>query len=51
MKPKQKIQYKKYPHIIESYACILKIFVVIEKERLMNALISFGICYTSKESK
>ena len=23
---------QKYPHIIESYACILKIFIVIDKE-------------------
>ena len=42
---------QKYPHIIESYACILKIFVVIDKERSINALISFGICSTPKESK
>ena len=40
---------QKYLHIIESYACILKIFV-IGKERLINALISFGICSTPKES-
>ena len=26
---------QKYPHIIESYACILKIFVVIDKEGSM----------------
>ena len=39
IKPINPIQ--KYPHIIESYACILKIFV----------LISFGICSTPKESK
>ena len=42
---------QKYPHIIESYACILKIFVVIDKEPLINFLISFGICSTPKESK
>ena len=42
---------QKYPQIIESYACILKIFVVIDKKRLINGLISFGICSTSKESK
>ena len=42
---------QKYPHIIESYACILKIFVVIDKKRLINGLISFGICSTPKESK
>ena len=45
---------EKYPHIIESYPCILKIFVVkvlFCRGRLMNALISFGICSTPKESK
>ena len=42
---------QKYPNIIESYACILKIFVVIDKERFINSLISFGICSTPKESK
>ena len=42
---------EKYPHIIESYACILKIFVVIDKERSINALISFGIFSPLKESK
>ena len=42
---------QKCPHIIESYACILKIFVVIDKERPINALISFGICSTPKLSK
>ena len=42
---------QKYPHIIESYACILKIFVVIDKERSINALISLGICYTPKLPK
>ena len=46
MKPIQK-----YPHIIESYACILKIFVVKEKERPINAVIFFGISSTSKLSK
>ena len=39
---------EKYPHIIESYACTLKIFVVMDKERSINALISFGICSTLK---
>ena len=39
---------QKYQHIIESYACILKIFVVMDKERPINALISLGICYTPK---
>ena len=42
---------QKYSHIIESYARILKIFVVIDKEQSINALISFRICSTSKESK
>ena len=42
---------QKYLHIIESCACILKIFVVIDKEQLINAVISFGICSTPKESK
>ena len=37
--------------IIESYACILKMFVVIDKEWSINALISFGICSTPKLSK
>ena len=39
---------QKYQYIIESYACILKIFVVMDKERPINALISLGICYTPK---
>ena len=42
---------QKYLHIIESFACILKTFAVIDKERSINALISFGICSTRKESK
>ena len=42
---------QKYSHIIESYACILKMFVVIDKKRPINALISLGICSTPKESK
>ena len=42
---------QKYSHIIELYACILKMFVVIDKERPINALISLGICSTPKESK
>ena len=37
--------------MIESYDCILKIFFVMDKERFQNALISFGICSTPKESK
>ena len=42
---------QKYPHIIKSYASIQKIFVAIDKERLINVFISFGICSTPKESK
>ena len=42
---------QKYPHITKSYACILKMFVVMDKERPVNALISLGICSTPKESK
>ena len=49
---------QKYPHITESYACILKMFAVMfllckaENEvRLINVLISLGICSTPKESK
>ena len=49
---------QKYSHIIESYACILKIFVAMllfyeaeDKGRLIDALISFGICSTPKQSK
>ena len=42
---------QKYPHIIESNACTLKIFVAIDKEQPINALISFGICPTPKLSK
>ena len=41
---------QKYPHIIESYACILKIFVVMFL-LLINVLISFRICSKQKESK
>ena len=39
---------QKSPHSIELYACILKIFVARDKERLINALISLGICSTPK---
>ena len=45
---------QKYPHIIESYACTLKIFVVMFLLLLLllllliNALISLGICSTPK---
>ena len=49
---------QKYPHIIESYACIPKMFVLMflfckeeDEERLTNALISSGICSTQKLSK
>ena len=42
---------QKYPHIVESYAYILKIFVVIAKERSINVFISLGICSTRKEPK
>ena len=42
---------QKYPHIIEFYACTLKLFVVMDKERPINALISFGICSTLNLSK
>ena len=41
---------QKYPHIIESYACTLKIFVLMFL-LLINALIFLGICSTPKESK
>ena len=34
---------KKYPHITESHACTLKMFVLMFLF-LVNALISFGIC-------
>ena len=56
IKPINPVQ--KYLHIIELYACILKMFVLIflfykadEKGRLINLLFSFGICSTPKESK
>ena len=49
---------QKHPHIIESYACIMKIFVLMflfckaeEEGWLMNALISFGIYSTPELSK
>ena len=41
---------QKYPHITESYACILKMFAVMFLF-LANSLISFGMCSYSKESK
>ena len=45
---------QKYPHIIQSYACILKIFNIMFllcEVWLINALISLGMCSTPKESK
>ena len=49
---------QKYSHIIESYACTLKIFVLIflfceaeDKGRLINISMSFGLCSTPKLSK
>ena len=41
---------QKHPQVIESYACILKIFVFMFL-LLINVLISFGIYSTPKESK
>ena len=41
---------EKHPHIIESYACILKIFHFMFLLPI-NALISFGTCSTPKLSK
>ena len=41
---------QKYPHITESYAFTLKMFAVMFLF-LANSLISFGICFTLKESK
>ena len=41
---------QRYPHIIESYACILKKFAIMFS-LLINFLISFGICLTPKLSK
>ena len=41
---------QKYPQIIESYACILKI-LVFRFLLSINVLISFGIYSTPKESK
>ena len=40
---------QKYPHITESYACILKIFATTI-DLSIDILISFGICSTSKLS-
>ena len=41
---------QKYPHITESYACILKMFVLMFL-LLINILISSGICSTPKLSQ
>ena len=41
---------EKYPHITESYACILKILAIIFLLPI-NFLISFEICSTPKELK
>ena len=41
---------QKYPHITQSYACILKIFAKII-DFSVNILISSGICSTQKLSK
>ena len=41
---------QKYPHIIEPCSCTLKVFVLMFLF-LINALISFEICSTPKESK
>ena len=49
---------QKYPHITKLYACTIKMLVLMflfceaeNKGQLINALISFGICSTPKESK
>ena len=42
---------QKYQHVIESYVCILKTFVGLDKEQSVNALISFGIYSNPKLSK
>ena len=47
---KSKNPMQKYSHVVESYACILKIFVFMFLLPI-NVLISFGICSTPKESK
>ena len=48
--------YTKYPHIIESHACILNIFISLRTARpssleRVNLLTSLGICSTPKLSK
>ena len=47
---KSKNLIQKYPHIIESYACILKIFAFMFLLPI-NVIISFGICSIPKEPK
>ena len=42
---------QKYPHIIESYSCILKTIILVILLFPMNFLISFGMCLTPKLSK
>ena len=49
---------QKYPHIIESYTCILNILLLIRFKELdfvasllINLLISLGICSIPKLSK
>ena len=41
---------QKYPHITESYTCILKTFAIMFL-LLMSFFISFGICSAPKQSK
>ena len=41
---------QKYPHIIDSFACILKIFVFMFLFPI-RFMISFGMCLTPKLSK
>ena len=40
---------QKYPHIIQSYDCIRKIFMILDLS--IDFLISFEMCSTSKLSK
>ena len=47
---------QKYPHNIELYACVLKIFIImflllLLLSLLIHTIISLGICSTPKESK
>ena len=42
---------QKYPHITESYVCILNIFALIFLLLPINSLISLGICSIPKLSK